>query len=298
MSSATILIVGDESINLDGISAELQQGDYELLRAGSGGEAWAMLESDPDHFNAVILDYASPDRNGARLLDNIKKHASTERLPVVMQAGAAQQFGAELDADALCYLTRSFDGDSLKSVLRSAVGSRQREKSLQESLRAGRRIFELMSFGRFRIRDLDDVKLVALQVAQLCPDPERVVGGVSELLLNAIEHGNLNIGYAEKGRLMRSGRWQQELERRLAAAAETYVELEFEVNDDRVLIRVRDQGEGFDWRPYLDFDPARAFDPHGRGIAMARLSSFDSLKFLGKGNEVVARVTRQRVAWD
>ena len=43
------------------------------------------------------------------------------------------------------------------------------------------------------------------------------------------------------------------------------------------------KGGGFDWTPYMDFDPARAFDPHGRGIAVARLSSFDDLEYIGEG---------------
>jgi hypothetical protein len=42
----------------------------------------------------------------------------------------------------------------------------------------------------------------------------------------------------------------------------------------------------------MDFDPGRAFDPHGRGIAVARLSSFDDLEYIGVGNEVVATVKK------
>ena len=33
--------------------------------------------------------------------------------------------------------------------------------------------------------------------------------------------------------------------------------------------------------------------PHGRGIALARLSSFDALEYVGKGNEVVATVKKR-----
>jgi hypothetical protein len=53
---------------------------------------------------------------------------------------------------------------------------------------------------------------------------------------------------------------------------------------------VIDQGAGFDWQRYLDFDPERATDPNGRGIAMARLMSFESLSYSGCGNCVVATV--------
>ena len=71
-----------------------------------------------------------------------------------------------------------------------------------------------------------------------------------------------------------------------------FIELEFQVAADTVQIRIRDQGAGFDWTPYMDFDPDRAFDPHGRGIAVARLSSFDDLEYIGVGNEVVATVKK------
>ena len=55
---------------------------------------------------------------------------------------------------------------------------------------------------------------------------------------------------------------------------------------------IRDEGAGFDWTGYLDFDPERALDPNGRGIAMSRLMSFSALDYRGKGNEVVASVRR------
>ncbi len=300
-SDATILIVDDEAANLDSICAHLEQDNYDLVRANNGRDAWSMLESNPEHFDVIILDRGMPDLNGIELLKHIKQHDSMEQMPVVMQAAAdaSEDVAEGLNAGAHYYLTRPYDGPTLKTVVRSAVNGRLQEKALQESLRAGRKIFELMSFGRFRIRDLQEAKLVSLQVAHLCPEPQRVVGGISELLLNALEHGNLKIGYQEKGRLMRNGQWQQEIQRRLEAVENIngYVELEFDVSAERVLIRVRDQGDGFDWRPYLELDPERAFDPHGRGIALARLSSFDSLAYRNNGNEVLATVSKRRGDW-
>ena len=40
----------------------------------------------------------------------------------------------------------------------------------------------------------------------------------------------------------------------------------------------------------MDFDPERAFDPNGRGIAMARKVSFANVEYQGLGNIVVATV--------
>ena len=94
---------------------------------------------------------------------------------------------------------------------------------------------------------------------------------------------------------MRRGMWQIEVEKRLHSSdnIDAYIELEFSVTSDRILIRIRDQGESFDSTPYMDFDPERAFDPHGRGIAVARLSSFDDLEYIGAGNEVLTTVNKR-----
>ena len=55
-------------------------------------------------------------------------------------------------------------------------------------------------------------------------------------------------------------------------------------------ITIRDEGSGFDWMSYLEIDPRRAFDTHGRGIAMAKMLSFSRLEYHGNGCEVVACV--------
>jgi hypothetical protein len=51
---------------------------------------------------------------------------------------------------------------------------------------------------------------------------------------------------------------------------------------------IADQGDGFDWQKYLEISPERAFDPHGRGVAMSRMMSFDTLEYIGSGNRVIA----------
>ena len=299
-SNPTILIVDDEPINLEIICAHLEDDDYTLITAKNGEEAWDRIESNPQQYDAIILDRMMPGMDGMEVLANIKENEQLEHVPVVMQTAKAedQEVIEGLKAGAYYYLTKPYDGDVLKTIIRSAINDRLHEKSLRDSLREGRRIFELMTFGRFRVRNLRECNLVASQVAHLCPEPHRVVTGISELLINGLEHGNLEIGYEEKSSLMRSGMWQIEVERRLQSRGHRngYVELEFTVDGDRVQIRIRDQGKGFDWTPYMNLDPDRAFDPHGRGIAVARLSSFDDLQYIDPGNEVVATVRKKLCA--
>jgi len=107
-----------------------------------------------------------------------------------------------------------------------------------------------------------------------------------------VEHGNLGITYHEKGELINNEQLFQEITRRqtLEENHNKRVEVCFERRTDALVFTIRDQGNGFDWLRYLDFDHERVFDPNGRGIAMARTMSFDTLEYQGTGNIVVVTV--------
>lgn len=90
--------------------------------------------------------------------------------------------------------------------------------------------------------------------------------------------------------------WRDEIDRRLGQPPfrARVAQVALDRVPDGLVLTVRDQGAGFDWRRYLTFDPARAQDSHGRGIAMSRVLSFDSVDYVEPGNCVVAfrRVAR------
>lgn len=144
--------------------------------------------------------------------------------------------------------------------------------------------------GPFELRTLDEARQLAACLAAQFPDPAAAALGLIELMVNAVEHGNLGISTAEKADLLRRGVWEEEVGRRLGlpenAAKRVRVELCREARSLTLLIR--DDGPGFDWRQYCELDPARAQEPNGRGIALARQLAFPDLEYLGGGN--VARV--------
>lgn len=99
------------------------------------------------------------------------------------------------------------------------------------------------------------------------------------------------ITYADKSRLRMEGQWEAEVERRLTLTpwSERQARLAFHRDGDIIEFAIIDEGAGFDWKPYMNFDPDRAFDLHGRGIAMANMLSFASVEYRGSGNTVIAR---------
>ena len=46
--------------------------------------------------------------------------------------------------------------------------------------------------------------------------------------------------------------------------------LTFETSADQLCVRIKDEGNGFDWQPYLEISPSAPHSPNGRGIATSR----------------------------
>ena len=150
----------------------------------------------------------------------------------------------------------------------------------------------MMDKGEFCFRSLNDGRNLAVMLANACPDPDNVVLGLTELIINAVEHGNLGIGYKEKSRLNANGGWENEISRRLALPSnkDKCVTIEFTKNHKEIEFLITDEGAGFDWEEYMKISPNRAFDNHGRGIAMANLISFNHIEYLESGNKVCVTV--------
>jgi hypothetical protein len=172
--------------------------------------------------------------------------------------------------------------------VRVAIESNQHLSELRPELLQGKQGVHLMNRGRFTVKTLSQANTLSLLLAQVCYHPEKVWAGLSELLINAIEHGNLEISYAEKTQLLELGLWEQEIIKRINSEKyhDRFVQVFFEKTVNRVRFLIEDAGKGFDWNRYLDFSPERAFDMHGRGIAMAHKFSFDAITYYPPGNKV------------
>ena len=124
-----------------------------------------------------------------------------------------------------------------------------------------------------------------------------VLVGLQELLVNAVEHGNLEISGAQKRDLLIAGTWREEVERRLAdpAYAQRRVIVTFQRGARMIAFTIQDEGEGFDHEAFLKGPPAGA-GYRGRGITLARTLSFSSLTYMGSGSVVEAVILLDRQA--
>ena len=101
-------------------------------------------------------------------------------------------------------------------------------------------------------------------MALLGPQPETLAMGLSELLVNGVEHGNLGIDFAEKSRLRESDCWETSGSPPDPARSSRTGGLRMRVlGKDEDLLGLRDfrRRDGFDWRRFLDFDPSALLRP-------------------------------------
>lgn len=143
----------------------------------------------------------------------------------------------------------------------------------------------------YKLKDLDNTYILSQTLAHYFPKPEQFVTGIYELLLNAVEHGNLGIGFEAKTQLIRQGTWKDEVSRRMTLPeyAQKEVEIKLTYDDEECRLTITDQGNGFPWKQYLGHPPSARL-PNGRGLWIAFNSQFDSITFNPTGNEVTCVV--------
>jgi CheY-like chemotaxis protein len=298
-TSSRILLVDDDELNLDVLVECLREEPYELVQAHNGEEALAHLQQDEQGFHAMVLDRMMPGMNGLDLLSHVKGDEHLQCLPVVMQtaAGSPQEICEGIEAGVFFYLIKPFDQQLLLRIVSAAVEEGLKWKRIFRNLSQQSQIVELLQQGRFHIRTMEEAYDLAFLLGRACPNSEKVVFGLNELLANGVEHGNLGIGFDEKTALQASGTWEEEIQNRMSFPehVDKVVDVLFERFLDCVQVTITDQGSGFDWRKYEQINPDRILESHGRGIAMAKALSFSRLEYRGKGNQVVCVIKTEKL---
>jgi phosphoserine phosphatase RsbU/P len=287
----TVLVVDDEEPLRDVLQRMLEEEGCGILTAPDGTEALKILETHPDSISVVILDWMMPRMSGIDLLRWMKKQKRIEHIPVIMLTALddPDRIKEGIDAGAFYYLIKPFQRLLLNSILRAAVADYHAYRHLLETLKQYKKPIALLEEGTFRFRTPQEAEQVAVMIASATPDPEHAMI-ISELLLNAVEHGNLGITYEEKGKLLEEDAWEQEVVRRLALPENSNRNVEVRVKRmaENLRIEIQDQGPGFDFERFMTIDESRLFDNHGRGIAIAR--SALNVEFVGSGSKVVVTI--------
>jgi YesN/AraC family two-component response regulator len=285
-----VLIVDDEKPICDLLSIFVKREGFIPFQAGDGEEGLALFRQE--HPPIVLTDARMPRMDGITLIQQVKEEAPETQIALLTGHGDETLAVAALRAGAVDYLKKPLELDELEIVLKKfAAAISAREKSIDDlrtctALRIhvalGNDLYNLPGVIAYLLHGLKTVlskkELTDLQLV------------LSELLLNAIEHGNLEISGKEKHQALIEDRFASLIEERradpLREQRRVLVELSFEQRSGEFRCQIRDEGVGFCWQSLPQEIKTEDFVlPHGRGVLLSRLL-VDQLMYNDAGNEV------------
>lgn len=285
-----LLIVEDEDFILEMVEKWVKDNtSYRVTCMTRADEALSQFETlKPD---VVLSDIRMPGMSGQELLAEVKRIDPT--VPFILMSGHGDIVDTikALRSGALDFFQKPFKMGSLMASIDRAfhlIDSRRFRKMVNTYLVDEHRHFQIPN-------DLDLVPhLISELIGFLDHDPaldhgalEGVRAALHEMIVNAIEHGNLGITYEEKSALMESPHgWWKEVETRAVMDPYKNRKVSVELQNTPHLLRlvVEDEGEGFD-HVNLPDPTASGHLLHGRGVLIARVH-MDEVQYNDVGNRV------------
>ena len=288
-----VLIVDDQKPVREFFTDVLQENGFGTLTAKDGREAIELYRIHRPAF--TLTDISMPGMNGLDLLRQIKE-CNPEAVVMLMTGAGNEAFAVEaLRGGAVNYFNKPVDVNELINTLNryaSLAAGYDYELYTREFLRE-ERLNLVLNNDLHRLNHA--VQMIVNHCRAVFPTGELYTlrFGLYEMLVNAIEHGNLGITYEEKSQALEDNALGALMEERVkdAARAGRRVGVVCEISPRGFQCTIEDQGDGFDHSLYSSApDPAALFEKmggslHGRGIILTLLQ-FDRVAFSAKGNQV------------
>ncbi len=296
--STQLLLIGSNTESELFLRNALAEEGFQLTFVHNAHVAQDLIAKKPVGFYGAYLFDESCDHHqtlqNLQLLQSLKNENLYTIIPAIFQTNSqdTQEIQHCLENGAYFYLLKPFTKELLLSVLKAALGGFTSHQALTQRVADMENTRPLLQLAHFQFKTIEEARGLSSLLGYLTPKPKESSVGLFELMLNAIEHGNLNISYLEKTELIKTDRLQKEIARRLALPENSgkRVDLTFKRGVGSLEFTISDMGSGFDYRPYLNFSIERAMDNHGRGIMIANNLSFDELEYQDKGATVTGKI--------
>lgn len=288
-AAPVVVLVGGKDRMVQSYFSELPS-DYivvERLVTATGLEQYT-LASTP-RLGAVVLDGTQEIEELKRELSHVAMDFIEAGGPVIVLVdGEPSEGHPVLDVKSIKVIDKTTGFGAFQRFLFGEVDGFSQISELRHEIEKRTSAIGQIVQGVFQFKTRREAQNLATMLSMTCRDPVPVAIGLSELFINAIEHGCLDIGFEEKGQLLEQGKLAEEVARRqeLEPYAGRFATVEFSRVEDRLYFVVRDPGQGFDFKFHMGEHAAHDLK-HGRGIVMAK-GCFSELSYHGTGNEVHA----------
>ncbi len=290
----TVLIVDDSAVDRRLAAGCLREAELELHFAQDGRDALEQIrEAPPD---LVVTDLVMPEIDGLALVETIRtEHCN---IPVVLMTahGNEEIAVAALQKGAASYVPKKNLVRDLEETIRTVISVSTVERSearVLDSLVNVELTFELDN-SVSALRPLISHMQTQMRRLDLFEESDivRISTALQEALVNAIEHGNLELDSSlreglgnEYGELAAKRRSERPY-------SERKVHLTASFSRDEATWTIRDEGRGFDPKGIPDpTDPSNLQRVSGRGLLLIR-TFMDAVEFNSQANEI--RMSKRR----
>ncbi|GAB6071341.1 hypothetical protein JCM30760_24380 [Thiomicrorhabdus hydrogeniphila] len=294
--SKNLLFVGIKPSQQPDIQQRLNDLNCTLTFCDTPSLALQLLKKpETPNFKAFIIDESLLKHDDFESFYNNCIEPVHDTIPMILQINPSGNYSVvkqALESGVYFSINHPYNSNKFKTVLMTANHSVTQFIDIESRQSSFEKVRALMQNAVFHVKTVQDARTLSSILAFMTPNQKRVSVGLFELIINAIEHGNLGIGYTEKSNLTMSADLQKEVERRLKSPEnlKKYVTVTIKRLKDQMQFTIKDCGSGFDYTNYLDFSENRAMDHHGRGIMIANQLSFDHIEYKENGSKVICTV--------
>jgi len=285
-----ILIVEDDPASRLFLSEVMKGLRHDVAAAEDGKIGLEVFDKfKPD---LVFSDIRMPNMDGLELLARIRKLSSDAIVVMTTAFGSEEYTVKALRLRANDYLLKPIRREDLLGIIQkysTVVASRTLESEILGKI--VRRESTIKIDNRLDlVGKIADRLMLDTGNAISKKDRLGVHLGLVELLMNAMEHGNLEITYEEKTAALEAipDAWMRLLSERLSqpTLASRIVTIDFKMNQEICEWIITDEGNGFNWKSLPDpLAEENLLESHGRGIMLSRMQ-FDEFQYIGNGNTV------------
>ena len=254
--------------------------------------AMAMLDlTVPD---VVLSDLCLPERTGLSMIRDIRKRCSHTALIAMAEQGSDATILEALRAGAIDYLYKPVIGVQLGMALDRAL---QVIPQTVADVPGIEQVEYRLVIGTDPANVEACVSWLIAETAMMLPEIQRLHlrATLIELIVNAVEHGSLEIFYDEKHEALGSDRYDSLIAQRRRDPRFVNRRVIVHVCHDKAARSTRytitDEGTGFKWDGFLtrSDEPCDSRDANGRGVFLAK-AFFPDLTYNERGTEVTFSV--------
>ena len=163
----TLLIVDDEPSIVKALLRVLRDEGYRVLSAYDAEEALRLVAAEP--VDVVLSDIDMPGMSGLELMSRLRRnHPAVVRLVLTGRASLAHAVAAINDGEVFRFMTKPWDMDELREVLRQAAARAMQNRSRDDLQADGARRAAVLDGLE---REHPGLTAVALTGGMYCIDP-------------------------------------------------------------------------------------------------------------------------------